>query len=105
MTKKLNEYPEEVKLKVIEMKLSKKYTNKQIMEKFNIRNKTQIKRWVKWFKEGEEYRLSQPSGKPYYFRKDQGSEIDQLKRKVEYLEIKNEILKKYQEIERSWSQK
>ncbi|MRH44259.1 IS3 family transposase [Aquibacillus halophilus] len=96
MGEKLNVYSEEIKRRAIEMKLSEKFTNQQIMEQLGIRNKTQIKRWMKWYRSGEEYRLSQPPGQPYYFRKgsEKLSEIDQLKKKVEYLEIKNEILKK-----------
>ena len=107
MGEKKNVYSEEVKRMVIEMKLSKQYTNKQIMDKCGIRNKTQIKRWMKWYNSGEEYRLSQPIGKQYSYGKgpEELSEIDQLKKKIEYLEIKNEILKKYQEIERSWYRK
>lgn len=107
MAEKKNVYSEEVKRKAIGMKLSKKYTNKQIMNELGIRNKTQIKTWMRWFREGEEYRLSQPIGKQYSFGKgpEELSEIDQLKRRIKHLEIKNEILKKYQEIEGSWYQK
>lgn len=106
MGKKKNVYSEEIKRTVIEMKLSGKYTNREIMTKFGIQSKTQIKTWMKWYREGEEYRLAQPVGKQYSFGKgpEELSEIDQLKRKIAYLEIKNEILKKYQEIERSWYQ-
>lgn len=107
MGEKKKFYTEEVKREVIEMKLSKKYTNKQIMDKFGIRSKSQIKTWMKWYRQGEEHRLSQPIGKQYSFGKgpEELSEIDQLKRQVKHLEIKNEILKKYQEIEGSWYQK
>ncbi len=52
MRTKKNVYSEETKRMVIEMKLSKKYTNKQIMEKCGVRNVTQIKVWMKWFREG-----------------------------------------------------
>lgn len=107
MGEKKRFYTEEVKREVIEMKLSKKYTNKQIMDKFGIRNESQIKTWMRWYRQGEEHRLSQPIGKQYSFGKgpEELSEIEQLKRKVKHLEIKNDILKKYQEIERSWHQK
>ncbi|WP_117161164.1 transposase [Paraliobacillus sp. X-1268] len=107
MEKKKKFYTEEVKQEVIEMKLSKKYTNKQIMVKLVIRNKTQIKTWMRWYRQGAEHRLSKSIGKQYSFGKGPGelSEIEQLKRKVKHLEIKNDILKKYQEIERSWHQK
>ncbi|WP_425445454.1 IS3 family transposase [Virgibacillus ndiopensis] len=78
------------------MKLSKKYTNKQIMDEFGIRNKSQIMTWMRWYRQGEEHRLSQPVGKQYSYGKgpEELSEIDQLKRQVKHLEIKNEILKK-----------
>ncbi len=107
MGEKKRFYTEEVKREVIEMKLSKKYTNKQLMDKFGIRNESQIKTWMRWYRQGEEHRLSQPIGKQYSFGKgpEELSEIEQLKRKVKHLEIKNDILKKYQEIERSWHQK
>ena len=107
MGRKKNVYSEDVKRLVIEMKLSGKYTNHQIMEKFGIKNVSQIKTWMRWYRNGEEYRLSQPIGKQYSFGKgpEEISEMEQLKRKVKYLEVKNEILKKYQEIERSWYQK
>ncbi len=107
MGEKKRFYTEEVKREVIEMKLSKKSTNKQLMDKFGIRNESQIKTWMRWYRQGEEHRLSQPIGKQYSFGKgpEELSEIEQLKRKVKHLEIKNDILKKYQEIERSWHQK
>ncbi|BAC13593.1 transposase in Marinococcus halophilus [Oceanobacillus iheyensis HTE831] len=94
MGERKNVYSEEIKRKVIEMKLSKKYTNKQIMNELGIRNVTQIKVWMKWYRDGEEHRLSQPIGKQYSFGKGpEGlSEIDQLKRQVNHLEIKNQIL-------------
>ncbi|QGH35188.1 IS3 family transposase [Gracilibacillus salitolerans] len=96
MGEKKNVYSEEVKRRVIEMKLSKKYTNKQIMKKFGIRSVSQIKRWMKWFRDGEEHRLSQPIGKQYSFGKgpEELNEVDQLKRQIRHLEIQNEILKK-----------
>jgi transposase-like protein len=100
-------YSEELKREVIEMKLSGKYTNRQLMDMYGIKNKSQIKTWMRWFRNGEEYRLAQPLGKQYSFGKgpEELSEVEQLKRKISYLEVKNEILKKYQEIERSWYQK
>jgi transposase len=107
MGKSKNVYSEEIKREVIQMKVSGKYTNKQIMDKYGIKNVSQIKTWMRWYRNGEEYRLSQPIGKQYSFGKgpDELSELEQLKRKVNYLEAKNEILKKYQEIERSWYQR
>jgi transposase len=40
-------YPVEEKMKAIEMRLAK-VPVKEIMEKLNIRNKTQLKRWMHW---------------------------------------------------------
>jgi transposase-like protein len=105
--RKINEYSEEVKKAVIEMKLSGEYSNREIMDKFGITNVTQIKRWLKWYREGQQYRLAQGIGKQYSYGKGPAelSENDQLKRENEYLKAQIEILKKYQEIERSWFRK
>lgn len=75
------------------------------MNELGIRNVTQIKVWMQWYRGGDEHRLSQPIGKQYSFGKgpEELSEIEQLKRQIKHLEIKN--LKKYQEIEGSWYQK
>jgi transposase len=40
---KKNFYPEEIKREVIRLKLAGEMTNKEIMEKYGIKNKTQIK--------------------------------------------------------------
>ncbi|EEK42266.1 Transposase [Bacillus cereus m1293] len=48
---------------MIELKLEGKLTNCKIMEKFGIRDLSQIKTWMKWFRSGEEHRLAQPIGK------------------------------------------
>ena len=48
---------------VIEMKLSSDYSNREIMDKFGITNVTQVKRWMRWYREGQEYRLAQGVGK------------------------------------------
>ncbi|WP_018923920.1 helix-turn-helix domain-containing protein, partial [Salsuginibacillus kocurii] len=58
-------YPEEVKQEVIRLKLSGEWTNREIMEKFGIKSKTQIKTWMRWYREGENHRLAQPVGKQY----------------------------------------
>jgi hypothetical protein len=39
--------------------LEGKLTTKEIMEKFNIKNKSQVETWVKWYKKGEIYRFDQ----------------------------------------------
>lgn len=104
---KKNSYSEEVKMAVIQMKVSGDYSNREIMDMFGITNVTQVKRWMQWYREGQKYRLAQGIGKQYSYGKgpEELSEIDQLKREIEHLKIQLEISKKYQEIERSWFQK
>lgn len=104
---KKNVYPEEIKREVIRLKLTGEYTNKELMERFGIKNKTQIKTWTRWFRNGEQQRLAQPLGKQYNYGKgpEDLSEIDHLKKKLSYYEMREELMGKYQEIERKWSQK
>jgi transposase len=104
---KKNTYSEEVKLAVIQLKLSGEYSNREVMDKFGIKNVAQIKRWMKWYREGQKYRLAQGVGKQYSYGKGpkELSGIEKLERENERLKAELEILKKYQEIERSWFQK
>ncbi len=99
-------YPEEVKQEVIRLKLSGEWTNREIMKRFGIKSKSQIKTWMRWYRNGENHRLAQPIGKQYTFGKgpDDDSELAQLKRKVTYYEMRDELMGKYQEIERKWYQ-
>ncbi len=57
-------YPVEIKMKAIEMRLSG-IPVKEVMEQLNIRNNTQLKTWMKWYRNGETNRLEQPVGKQY----------------------------------------
>ena len=99
-------YPAEVKMKAIEMRLAK-VPVKEVMEQLNIRNKTQLKTWMRWYRNGEIHRLHQPIGKQYTFGK--GSEYDSETAKLQmenrYLKQQIEVLKKYAELERKWRQK
>lgn len=52
-------YPYEVKMKAIEMRLAG-IPVKQVLEELNIKNYTQLKTWMKWYREGEIHRLHQP---------------------------------------------
>lgn len=45
-------YPVEVKLKAIEMRLAV-IPVKEVMNELNIKNVTQLKVWMKWYREGE----------------------------------------------------
>lgn len=107
MERKKNFYSYETKMKAIEMKMSGQYSNREIMEELGIVNDSQIRIWLMWYRKGEMYRFAQPSGKQYSYGKGpEGlTEVEQLKRENQHLQIQLEILKKYQEIERSWYQR
>ncbi|WP_411266819.1 helix-turn-helix domain-containing protein [Bacillus safensis] len=45
-------YPVEVKQKAVDMRLAG-VPMKEIMQKLNIKNKTQVQTWVRWHKAGE----------------------------------------------------
>lgn len=99
-------YPAEVKMKAIEMRLAK-VPVKEVMEQLNIRNKTQLKTWMRWYRNGEIHRLHQPIGKQYTFGKgpEYDSETAKLQLENRYLKQQIEVLKKYAELERKWRQK
>lgn len=100
-------YSEKIKWKAIELK-KQGYTNKEIMEQLGIKNKAQIKTWMKWHREGETYRFSRPVGKQSTLQKasEEGiTEIEKLQIENRKLKMQLDILKKYQEIERSWLKK
>ena len=70
-------YSVETKYKV-EMKTG--FSTKEIMEELNIRNRTQVKTWWRWYQNGESYRFSQHVGKQYTYGKGlEESEVEQLK--------------------------
>jgi transposase len=99
-------YSAELKWKAVEMKMNG-YSNQEIMNELGIKNKSQIKTWMSWHKRGETHRFDQPRGKQYAYGKGSGDlselEIERLKNRS--LETHLEILKKYNELERSWYQK
>ncbi len=99
-------YSEEIKWEAIKLK-QKGLSNRAIMDRLGIKNVSQIKTWMKRHREGLVHRFSQPVGKQYTYGKgpDVLSEVDELRRKNKQLEMQLDILKKYQEIERSWSRK
>ena len=96
-------YSVDTKNKAVEMKLQG-YSTKQIMLELNIKNKTQVKTWFRWYKNGETHRFHQQVGKQYSYEKGMAklSEIDQFKiriKKEKEVELEN-IKKKYKELER-----
>lgn len=99
-------YPYEVKMKAVELRL-KGMLVKEVMEQLNIRNKTQIETWMRWYKAGELYRFTQPVGKQYTFGKGPEYEDKQSQLEIEnrYLKQQIEVLKKYAELERKWLDK
>ncbi|OLP63455.1 hypothetical protein BACPU_31090 [Bacillus pumilus] len=94
-------YPVEVKRKAVEMRLSG-VPMKEIMQELNIRNKTQVQTWVRWYKAGDSHRFEQPVGKQYTYGKgpEYSSELERLQAENRYLRQQNEVLKKYNELER-----
>lgn len=94
-------YPVEVKMQAIQMRLSG-VPVREVMEKLAIRNVTQLKVWMKWYREGELHRLEQPVGKQYSFGKgpEYTSELEKVRAENRFLKQQLDVLKKYRELER-----
>jgi transposase len=99
-------YSIEIKNKAIKMKIEG-YSTKEIMDELNVRNKTQIKTWWKWYRNGETHRFHQQVGKQYSYGKghEKLNSEDKLKLKIRRQQAEIDILKKYKELERKWRQK
>ncbi|MDW2886246.1 IS3 family transposase [Exiguobacterium artemiae] len=91
-----NVYSSEVKWAVVKEKLSGELTTKEIMEKYGIKNKSQVETWMRWYRSNELYRFDQPIGKQYTYGHgpDSASEDDKRERQMSHLKMENEILKK-----------
>lgn len=97
-------YPEEVKWQVVKMKQAG-ISNKEILEQLAIRDVKQIKTWMKWYRNGETHRFSQPVGKQYKYGISCSDHLDGIAQrdlKIRQLELQIEVLKKYQELQRGW---
>ncbi|AJK65961.1 putative transposase [Bacillus amyloliquefaciens KHG19] len=94
-------YPVEVKQKAVEMRLAG-VPMKEILQELNIKNKTQVQTWVRWYKAGDTHRFEQPVGKQYTYGKgpEYSSDLEKLQAEFRYLRQQNEVLKKYNELER-----
>jgi transposase len=58
-----------VKWLVVKDKLEGKLTTREIIGKYDFKNKSQVeKTWIRWSKKGETYRFDQPIGKQNSFR-------------------------------------
>ena len=99
-------YPAEVKLKAVEMRMAG-VPVAEVMEQLKIKNRSQLKTWMRWYRAGETYRFYQPVGKQYSYGKgpDYENENAQLQAENRYLKQQIEVLKKYKELERMWYQK
>lgn len=63
------------------------------MLELNIKNKTQVKTWWRWYQNNEHYRLSQPVGKQYSFGfgPEDVSDQERTENRIKFLEQQNEI--------------
>jgi transposase len=97
-----NVYSREVKWAVVKEKLSGHLTTKEIMEKYGIKNKSQVETWMRWYQANEIYRFDQPMGKQYTFGHGPDFKTDDEKKdaQIAHLKMENEILKKFMEITR-----
>lgn len=102
-----NRYSSEVKWAVVKAKMSGEMTNQELMDKYQIKNVTQIKTWMKWYRNGEIHRFDQPLGKQYsYGLGPEDQTADERKdRQIDHLKMENAILKKYMEIEKELKKK
>lgn len=100
-------YPEKVKREVIRLRMEEHVSYQELMKQFGIKNKSQIQTWVRWFKQGEYHRLAQPPGKQYTFGKgpEEGTEVEELRKKLAYYEMKEDVMGKATALERRWYQK
>lgn len=100
-------YSPEVKYQAVQMKLAGK-PMKEIMEELGIKNESQVKTWVKWFRNRETYRFEQPVGKQYTYGKGVAEKLSAIERdqqELNRLRLENQVLKKYSKLEREWYQK
>jgi transposase len=99
-----NVYTSEIKWAVVRDKLEGKLTTREIMDKYQIKNDSQIKTWMRWYRNGEIYRFDQPIGKQYTFGHgpELSSEDDRIKNQFTHMKMENEILKKYMAMRREW---
>ncbi|WP_085982516.1 IS3 family transposase [Paenibacillus sp. FSL H8-0457] len=88
-------YPVEVKKKAIEMRLDG-IPVKEVMDQLNIRNKTQVETWMRWYRSGQWNRLEQPVGKQYSYGKgpEYTSELEKVQAENRFLKQQLDLPKK-----------
>lgn len=98
-------YPVEVKEEAIRLRIAG-VPVAEVMERLGIKNSSQLRIWMKWYRNGEIHRFQQPVGKQYTFGKgpEHVDELEKLKAENNYLKQHIEVLKKYKELERKWYQ-
>lgn len=99
-------YPAEIKWKAVQMK-KEGFTNREIMETLGIKNVSQIKTWMKWYRTNQTHRFAQPVGKQYSYGKGPGelTELEQKDLQIRHLKAKVAVLEKLMEIQRRWGLK
>ncbi len=93
-------------MKAIEMRLAG-IPVKEVMDQLNIRNRSQVKAWMKWYRSGELNRLEQPVGKQYSYGKglEYATELEKVKAENRFLKQQVDLLKKFKEMERRYLQR
>lgn len=100
-------YSPELKYQAVQMRLEGR-SMQEIQTTLGIKNPSQIKTWLKWYRNGEEYRFSQPVGKQYSYGKGVMDTMNQYERtqlELKRLRMENYLLKKYQQKEKEWFEK
>lgn len=102
--KGMRDYSFETKLAVVKARLEDGLTRAEVMEQYGIKNETQVKKWCSKYRLlGEQGLLIKKRGRP---RKDEMKETKStekpLWKKVQRLEMENDLLKKYLEEQRRW---
>lgn len=57
----------ELKWAVVRNKMTDEQTNKEIMDKYGIKSVSQIKTWMKWYRENQIHHSDQPIGKQHSY--------------------------------------
>src|SRR5699024_12296996 len=75
-----NVYSSETKWAVVKAKMEGELTTNEIMEKYGIKNKSQISTRVRWYKQGELQRFDHPLGTQYTYGHGPGVRPDDERR-------------------------
>ena len=91
---KQKSYNAELKIKIVKEYLCGNLSYDNIAKKYNISSSTQIKKWVKQYKEfGEEYFYTEHRGRKKQNKKNNLDEMT-IEEQNHYLRMENDILKK-----------